>query len=146
VFELEGQLMIPITGMLIGNTMIVTSLAGARVRDEITDKTLEVEARLALGVPAKDALRGYIQRAASSALIPIIDTTKNVGLIHLPGAFVGMMLAEAEPLDAARVQLIVLFMLLGAVAVSGITTALLTARAFIAPGERIVLPEPATSV
>jgi putative ABC transport system permease protein len=140
VFELEPQWMIPITGMLIGNTMIVTSLAGARVRDEVVDKTLEVEARLALGVPAGEAMSSYVRRAATSALIPIADTTKNVGLIHLPGAFVGMMLGGAEPLEAAKVQLIVLFMLLGAVAVSGIVTALLTARSFIAAGERIVLP------
>jgi len=140
VFELEPRWMIPIAGMLIGNTMTVTSLAGARIRDEVVDKTLEVEARLALGVPAKEAMRSYIGRAATAALIPIVDTTKNVGLIHLPGAFVGMMLAGAEPLEAAKIQLIVLFMLLGAVAVSGITTAMLTARAFIGPGERIELP------
>lgn len=141
VFRLEPQWMIPIAGMLIGNTMIVTSLAGGRIRDEVVDKTLEVEARLALGVPAKEAMRSYVRRAATSAMIPIVDTTKNVGLIHLPGAFVGMMLGGAEPLQAAKVQLIVLFMLLGAVAVSGIMTAILTARAFIAPGERIALPE-----
>jgi putative ABC transport system permease protein len=141
VFRLEPQWMIPITGMLIGNTMIVTSLAGARIRDEVVDKTLEVEARLALGVPAKEAMRSYVRRAATSAMVPIVDTTKNVGLIHLPGAFVGMMLGGAPPLEAAKVQLIVLFMLLGAVAVSGITTAILTARAFVAPGERIALPE-----
>ncbi|MQB01180.1 MAG: iron export ABC transporter permease subunit FetB [Actinobacteria bacterium] len=140
VFPLEPQWMIPIAGMLIGNTMIVTSLAGARIRDEVVDKTLEVEARLALGVPAKEAMRGYVRRAATAAMIPIVDTTKNVGLIHLPGAFVGMMLGGAEPLEAAKVQLIVLFMLLGAVAVSGITTAVLAARSFVAPGERIAVP------
>lgn len=141
VFPVEPRWIIPITGMLIGNTMIVTSLAGGRIRDEVVDKTLEVEARLALGVPAKDAMRTYVQRACTAAMIPIIDTTKNVGLIHLPGAFVGMVLGGAEPFEAAQVQLIVLFMLLGAVAISGITTALLTARSFIATGERIVVPE-----
>jgi putative ABC transport system permease protein len=145
VFPAEPRWLIPITGMLIGNTMIVTSLAGGRIRDEIADKTLEVEARLALGVPANDAMRSYVRRACTAAMIPIIDTTKNVGLIHLPGAFVGMVLGGARPLEAAQVQLIVLFMLLGAVAISGITTALLTARAFVAPGERIVLPEGSTA-
>ncbi len=146
VFPLEPRWVIPITGMLIGNTMIVTSLAGARIRDEVMDKTLEVEARLALGVPAKEAMRSYVRRAATSAMIPIVDTTKNVGLIHLPGAFVGMMLGGAQPLAAARVQLIVLFMLLGSVAVSGITTAILTARAFIAPGERVIVPSSAATL
>ena len=77
----------------------------------------------------------------TTALIPTIDSTKNVGLIFLPGAFVGMMLAGASPADAAVVQLVVLFMLLGAVAVAGMTITVLVARGYTAPGERIVIPE-----
>lgn len=142
VFPAEPQYLIPIGGMLIGNSMTAVSLAGARLRDEITDKTLEIESRLALGVPARVALRPYARRAAAAALIPTIDSTKNVGLIFLPGAFVGMMLAGASPTEAAGVQLVVLFMLLGAVSVAGMFITLLVARAYTAPGERIVVPPP----
>jgi len=140
VFDLEARFVIPIAGMLIGNCMTGVSVAGSRVRDEITDKTLEIEARLALGVRAKDALRPYIRRAATTALIPVIDTTKTVGLITLPGAFTGMLIAGASPADAARVQLVVLFMLLGAVAIAGMATTMLVTRMFVGPGERIVTP------
>lgn len=140
VFELDARFVIPIAGMLIGNCMTGVSVAGSRVRDEITDKTLEIEARLALGVRAKDALRPYIRRAATTALIPVIDTTKTVGLITLPGAFTGMLIAGASPADAARVQLVVLFMLLGAVAIAGMATTMLVTRMFVGPGERIVIP------
>jgi putative ABC transport system permease protein len=140
VFDLVPRFVIPIAGMLIGNAMIATSLAGSRVRDEFVDKTLEVEARLALGVRAKEAVQPYTRRAATMALIPTIDTTKNVGLIHLPGAFVGMLLGGASPADAAQVQLVVLFMLLGAIAVAGMLTTILVSRAYIGPGERLVLP------
>jgi putative ABC transport system permease protein len=140
VFPLEPQYLIPIGGMLIGNSMTAVSLAGARLRDEITDKTLEIESRLALGVPARVALRPYARRAAAASLIPTIDSTKNVGLIFLPGAFVGMMLAGASPTEAAEVQLVVLFMLLGAVSVAGMLITVLVARAYTASGERIVVP------
>jgi putative ABC transport system permease protein len=140
VFDLEPRFLIPITGMLIGNCMTAVSVAGARVRDELTEKTLEVEARLALGVRAREALNPYIRKATTTALIPVIDTTKTVGLITLPGAFTGMLLAGATPAQAARVQLIVLFMLLGAVAISGMAAALLVTRMFVGPGERIILP------
>ncbi|MGH2700063.1 MAG: ABC transporter permease [Actinomycetota bacterium] len=142
VFPFEPQYLIPVGGMLIGNSMTAVSLAGARLRDEITDKVLEIESRLALGVPARTALRPYARRAATGALIPTIDSTKNVGLIFLPGAFVGMMLAGASPAEAASVQLVVLFMLLGAVSVAGLLTTILVARAYTAPGERILLPLP----
>ena len=142
VFPIEPQYLIPIGGMLIGNSMTAVSLAGARLRDEITDKTLEIESRLALGVPARVALRPYARRAAAAALIPTIDSTKNVGLIFLPGAFVGMMLAGASPAEAARVQLVVLFMLLGAVSIAGMLITVLVARAYTAPGERLLVPPP----
>jgi putative ABC transport system permease protein len=69
-----------------------------------------------------------------------LDATKNVGLILVPGAFVGMLLGGASPADAARVQLVVLFMLLGAVAVSAVSITALVARSFIGPGERVLLP------
>jgi putative ABC transport system permease protein len=140
VFPVEPQYLIPIGGMLIGNSMTAVSLAGARLRDEITDKSLEIESRLALGVPAHVALRPYARRAAAGALIPTIDQTKNVGLIVLPGAFVGMMLAGASPTEAASVQLVVLFMLLGAVSISGMLITVLVARAYTAPGERLQVP------
>lgn len=141
VFAFEPTFLIPIAGMLIGNSMIATSLAGSRLRDEVAARTAEIEARLALGVPAAEALLPYRRRAVTTGLIPTIDATKNVGLILLPGAFVGMVIGGASPADAARVQLIVLFMLLGAVAVAGMTATLLVARSFIGPGERLLPPQ-----
>jgi putative ABC transport system permease protein len=75
-----------------------------------------------------------------TGLIPTIDATKNVGLILLPGAFVGMVIGGASPGEAARVQLIVLFMLLGAVAVAGMIATMLVARSFVASGERLLAP------
>jgi len=140
VLELTPRFVVPIAGMAIGNCMATVSIAGVRVREEIADKTSEVEARLALGVPARRALESYVRRAATVALIPIVDTTKTVGLVTLPGAFTGMLLGGASPGEAARVQLIVLFMLMGSIAIAGMSTALLVTRAFVAEGERIVVP------
>ena len=139
-FSFEPRFLIPVAGMLIGNCMTVTSLAGSRLRDELNDKVLEVEARLALGVSARDALEPYARRALSASMIPTIDATKNAGLILLPGAFVGTILGGESPARAAEIQLIVLFMLLGAVAIAGMTATILVGRAFVGPGERIVLP------
>jgi putative ABC transport system permease protein len=140
VLDLEPPFIIPIAGMAIGNCMAAVSVAGVRVREEISDKNLEVEARLALGVSAHKALEPYVRRAATVSLIPIIDTTKTVGLVTLPGAFTGMLLGGATPYEAARVQLIVLFMLMGSIAIAGMATAALVTRAFVAEGERIVVP------
>ena len=136
-FPFEPQFLIPIAGMLIGNTMTATSLAGSRLRDEIRSRRAEIETRLVLGDPIGTALMPYRRRSATNALIPMIDQTKNLGVIALPGAFVGMVISGASPVDAAEVQLVVMFMLLGAVAMAGMVTTALVARAFVAPGDRL---------
>jgi putative ABC transport system permease protein len=141
-FDFNARNLIPISGMLFANSMTAASLTGGRLRDDLMDKVLEVEARLALGVHTSEALRPYKRRAAISGLIPIIDATKNVGLVGVPGAFVGMVLGGASPREAAQIQLVVLFMLLGAAAVTGITTTYLVGKAFVGPGERVILPAP----
>jgi len=46
-----------------------------------------------------------------TAMIPTIDTLRLVGLVHMPGIFVGMILAGAAPMAAAAAQLIVLYMI-----------------------------------
>lgn len=139
-YPLEPQFLIPIGGILIGGCMTATTLAGRRVRDELTGRVAEIEARLSLGVTAKFALRSYLPHSIHSALIPVLDQTKNVGLITLPGAFVGMILGGASPTEAAQVQLTVLFSLLGAQTVSATVSADRVARTFVGSGERIVIP------
>ena len=140
VFDLVPRFLLPIAGMLIGNSMNATSVAGGLLRDEIESKTLEIETRLALGVPVREALNSYVRKSVTVSLVPLIDSTKNVGLILLPGGFVGMLLGGASPAQAAQVQAIILFMLLGAVAIAGMVTVALVARSYVGPGERIVLP------
>jgi len=138
-YELEPRFVIPISGILIGGAMTATTLAGRRIRDELISKVAEIEARLSLGVTARFALRSYLPSGIHGALIPVLDQTKNVGLITLPGAFVGMILGGASPVEAAQVQLTVLFSLLGVQAVAASVCAARVGRSFVGPGERMVL-------
>jgi putative ABC transport system permease protein len=120
--------------------MTAATLAGRRIKDELVQNVAELEVRLSLGVTARYALRSYLPRSIQSALIPVIDQTKNVGLITLPGAFVGMILGGASPVEAAQVQPTVLFSLLGVHALAAAACAAGVARSFVAPGERVVVP------
>jgi hypothetical protein len=63
-------------------------------------------------------------------MIPLIDSTKTTGLIFFPGTMVGMLLAGASPVDAVRLQLVLLYVLLGAVALAALLAVLLSRRAF----------------
>lgn len=138
-FDLEPRFLIPLAGIVIGGSMTATALAGRRLGEEVGDHLDIIEARLALGVSARQALAPHISRAAVTALIPALDQTKNVGLVTLPGAFVGMLLGGASPVEAAQVQLAVLFLLLGAETIAAIVATHLVANALVAPGERIEL-------
>jgi putative ABC transport system permease protein len=91
----------------------------------------EVEAALALGMIDRDARVEIARSAASEALVPGLDQTRTVGLVTLPGAFVGMLLGGADPVTAGAVQLFVLVALMAVQAVAVATTLELIARARI---------------
>jgi putative ABC transport system permease protein len=106
--------LVPFTAQIIGGAMTATTLASLRMLDDVTTGWTEVEGWLALGARGAIAVRQQAGQAARAALVPALDQTRNVGLVVLPGAYVGLLLAGATPLDAGRVQLLVLVSLLAA--------------------------------
>ena len=108
--------------------MTATTLAGRRTLDGLRNRRGEVEAALSLGLPDRDARLLIIRDDAALALLPGLDQTRTVGLVTLPGAFVGMLLGGATPLQAAAVQLLVLAALLLVQAVATASTLELVAR------------------
>ena len=113
---IEPIAILPTAGILIGGAMTATSIAGRRVTEELTAQRGSYEAALSIGLSRRDGVTLVGREAAGLALIPGLDQTRTVGLVTLPGAFVGVLLAGASPLQAGAVQLLVL---LGAAAGPG---------------------------
>ena len=105
---LVAPAMIAVVGQLIGGAMTAANLAGRRLHQELEQRSGEVEAALALGFSTRDARNLVVRPVASEALLPGIDQTRTVGTVTLPGAFVGLVLGGASPLEVGLVQLIVL--------------------------------------
>ncbi|MGY3064155.1 putative ABC transport system permease protein [Streptomyces sp. TE3672] len=124
----RGIALIPVTGILIGGALTATVLGGRRALDELTTRRGEVEAGMALGLLDRDARLEIARPAASDALLPGLDQTRTVGLVTLPGAFVGMLLGGASPVQAGAVQLFVLVALMAVQAVAVTTVLELVAR------------------
>lgn len=124
----EGIAVIPMAGILIGGTMTATALAGRRALDDLEARRGEVEAALALGLLPRAAALEIARPAAAQALVPAMDQTRTVGLVTLPGAFVGMLLGGASPVEAGAVQLLVLLLLLAVQTVAVAVTLDLVAR------------------
>ncbi|GAA3414373.1 hypothetical protein GCM10018952_34630 [Streptosporangium vulgare] len=95
-----------------------------------------MEAALSLGFSERDAALEICRPPAAQALVPALDQTGTVGLVTLPGAFVGMLLGGAGPLQAGVVQLVVLVALLAAEAVAVVVTVELAARGLFGGGQR----------
>ncbi|MER8086110.1 ABC transporter permease [Streptomyces sp. NPDC056178] len=124
----RGIALIPVTGILIGGALTATVLGGRRALDELTTRRGEVEAAMALGLLDRDARLEIARPAAADALLPGLDQTRTVGLVTLPGAFVGMLMGGASPVQAGAVQLFVLVALMAVQAVAVTVVLELVAR------------------
>jgi putative ABC transport system permease protein len=140
IFPLEPRALIPLAGMMVGNSMTAVVVAARRVLEELRDKRDEVEARLALGIGAPDAAKPYVRSALRTALIPQIETTKAVGLVFLPGAMTGLILAGTPPLAAVKVQAAVMYLVLGAAATTTTVVGLGVQRRLFTADHRLAVP------
>lgn len=131
VVPFEGVALVPVAGILIGGAMSATVLAGRRGLDDLETRRGEVEAALSLGLSQRESGLMVSRPAASEALLPGLDQTRTVGLVALPGAFVGTLLGGASPFQAGAVQVLVLVALLAVQAVAVVLTVELLARELV---------------
>lgn len=144
IFPLEGRAIVPVSGMMVGNSLTATVVAARRIVGELADKRPEVEARLALGQPWPVASRPYVREALRTALVPQIESTKAVGLVFLPGAMTGLVLAGVDPIDAVLVQAAVMFLILGSAATTVTVVGIGLTRRLFTPDHRLVRLERTT--
>ncbi len=137
IFEPTPRYLVPVGGMVIGNAMTAAAVALDRLGDEMSDSRARIEATLALGATSQEAAMPIVRRALRSGTITLIDSTKTTGLIFFPGTMVGMLLAGAEPTDAVRLQLILLYALLGSVSIAALLATGLAYRSFFTPAEQL---------
>lgn len=130
VFPFTPRYIIPVAGMMVGNSMTVTGVTMKRLRDDIKIQLNLVETALALGATPRQATLQQMKRALVIALSPVLDNAKTVGLISLPGAMTGLIMGGASPLEAIQLQIVVMNMLVGASTVSSIMSTYLCWPAF----------------
>ena len=137
ILAAEPRVVVPVGGMVVSAAMQGTSIVLARIRDEVSAGRQQVEARLVLGLPAKAAFAPQRRLALRASLAPGIDQTKVVGLIALPGTMTGLIIAGVSPLTAIRYQIVVQYLWLGAVAISGLVAAHVASRCLFDEAHRL---------
>ena len=116
VLPYEPASVVVIAGITIGNAVPSAVLAVDQAVGLCRDRKGEIDAALALGLSRRQVVRFVAPRAARSALIPQVERTKVVGLIALPGAMTGLLLAGVDPVDAVVIQILVMYLVLGTAA------------------------------
>jgi putative ABC transport system permease protein len=128
---------LPMGGIIVGGAMTATTLAGRRVLGEYRTRYGEFEAGLSIGLLQPDAFKLVVGPVAGDALLPALDQTRTVGLVALPGAYVGMLLGGASPVEAAALQLVVLVGLVTAEAIAILVLTELLSRAQLPDGRTV---------
>ncbi|MGK7889659.1 MAG: iron export ABC transporter permease subunit FetB [Leptolyngbyaceae cyanobacterium] len=105
------QYLIPLGGMLLGNAMNASAIAGERLVSALSRSQTEIETHLSLGATPAQATRSYRQDAIKAGMIPIINSMMVVGLVTLPGVMTGQILGGVAPLDAVLYQMLIMFVL-----------------------------------
>jgi putative ABC transport system permease protein len=124
----EAQYLIPLGGMVIGNSMNVTSLAMDRLKGEIRSNSSRIEAYLALGSTSEKAIRDCVHQSVRSSLIPNIDGINTLGIIWIPGLMSGMLISGVDPYVAAAFQITISIMILGASMISSLVSTHLVSK------------------
>jgi putative ABC transport system permease protein len=140
IFQPEPRYLVPVGGMVIGNAMTAAAVALNRLGEDVHDHARRIEATLALGATSSQAVAPLVRRSLRSGMIALVDSTKTTGLIFFPGTMVGMLLAGADPSDAVRLQLILLYVLLGAVSIAALMATTLAKRNFFTPAQQLREP------
>ncbi len=122
VISFKPNEIIPVGGMIIGNSLNIYSLTVDRLKGEVENSIDIIENMIALGATLKQAFHFIVKKAIKAALIPTINSLQTVGIIHIPGITTGMLLAGAEPLKAVSYQLVIMYMMVAVALFTGIFT------------------------
>ncbi len=117
------QVVIPLLGMVLGNSLTGISLGVDRYIGELKSRRGEIEMQLSLGATRWEATRDAFATAARTAMVPILNTMSVAGIVSIPGMMTGQLLAGASPIDAVKYQIMIMFVIAAAIAM-GVTIAL----------------------
>ncbi|BDG60999.1 ABC transporter permease [Caldinitratiruptor microaerophilus] len=128
---------IPLSGMVVGQSMVTAGLLLNRLRSEVGLRREEVQVWLSLGASPRQAVDRALRSAVRASMIPSIDSLKTVGLVQLPGMMTGQILAGADPVVAVRYQILVMFSLTSAAALTSILLGLLAYPLLFTPAQQL---------
>jgi putative ABC transport system permease protein len=134
----EPQYLIPISGMIVGNSMTGITLALNRLYGGMSEKRDMIENSLMLGATPREASKPLINQAFDTAILPTVNSMVGMGIISLPGMMTGQILSGTLPTTAIRYQIGIMLAILGSLALTIITFLVIGCRLFYTGDARLV--------
>ena len=138
IIERSPQYIIPVSGIVIGSSMVVSGLYLNQMKRELETARGEIETLLALGAAVRQAIHGAVKRSVRSSMIPTLDGMKTVGLVQLPGMMTGMIVAGADPIEAVRYQILIMFVLASSAAMTAMVLSQISYKLWFTKDERLL--------
>ena len=110
------RLVLPILGMVLGNTLNGISLSLETLTTTAQRERASIEARIALGATRVEALSVVTRQALKTGMMPIVNAMAATGIVSLPGMMTGQILAGVDPVEATKYQVLITFLIAGGTA------------------------------
>lgn len=136
----DPRYLIPLAGMIIGNSMNGASLAAERLGAEMRERREEIETALCLGASARQAAQPALRNAFRAAIMPTANTMAAMGIVSLPGMMTGQILSGTEPMVAVRYQVAIMCAITGAVAITAYLIVLQGYRRYFTKAHQLEMP------
>lgn len=133
------QYLIPLLGMLLGNTMSGIAISLDNLTRTAWEQKGRIEAKLMLGFTWQEAMNQIQRDALRSGLIPIINAMTTAGIVSLPGMMTGQILGGTPPFEAAKYQILILFLIAAGTGLGSIAAIWIGSRRLFDERERLRL-------
>ena len=133
------QYIIPILGLILGNSLTAISLTTNEIVNAMHDKQVLIKSRLSLSATPFEAVHELVKSAVLNGLTPTVNSMLVVGMVSLPGVMTGQILAGADPTQAVRYQIVTMFFICAGSTLSCTLSAVLVVRRFFDERGRFVV-------
>ena len=132
------QYYIPISGMIIGNSMTGILLGLNKMSSEFLEKKDIIENSLMLGATAKQATKEIVNKSIETSLLPTLNSMLGMGIISLPGMMTGQILSGTLPTVAIKYQIGIMLAILGAITITVIIFVMLGYKTYFNKREQLI--------
>lgn len=137
------ELIIPLTGMLLGNAVSTLALGMSRFFDSMRERANDIQTMLALGALPWEAARPSIRSSVRLGLLPTIAKLETAGIVTIPGMMSGQIISGENPFEAAKYQFVLLTAIAALTLVADAVTLLFIYKRCFTSYDRYLVPPPA---